>query len=581
MLSDLYRGGLRDGKVLSLTAGDHAWLQEGNMIFRVDLAGPTLGPSFALGAEEEVATLEDHVAVIKTADEGVRGMNVESGEDLWRIEADRRPYLERRRRFSMRWWYASTEHQTQVLRLDYKTGQFGPAQVLEHASFHAPTLYSWSDEEQLVAGRGRDLYFVHADGRAPEHRSLPAEPGGDPRFVVPFAGTWYVQGTGEGPDGPLTRLVPLNPARPTLTCDSLLFPSPASGDRLVIASASRAYVWGPDDERPSETYLGPVEYSSKAVVAGPYAAVLTDTGTLFVQGPAGHWSAFQSPGDALVEIVDHGGSPLLAISGAGLALCPIAEMAALGPGPQPLPVRTIATPAPTPPLADVTFVGQTTGQGIAMHPQFGRLTFDARTHPGTAKGEKIEILERDGTVVSVWKPVEDQPNATGTRDDVIPAPGSTGAAPSPPPAEPFESLHMLDRWRARAEATGVTTPPLLARVFAAYDSGPVNRSRLERAFFEVDPVAELDDGIPELLAEAGERRPLIGFAQDVEGAPIGFVPGATGVYCLDDGEFWECDESFEAWVEARFEDLEDDGATELLARLRELLQLPAPESNLA
>ena len=43
-------------------AGKRAWLQERNVVFGVDLDGPTLGPSFALGNGEELEEIEENLA---------------------------------------------------------------------------------------------------------------------------------------------------------------------------------------------------------------------------------------------------------------------------------------------------------------------------------------------------------------------------------------------------------------------------------------------------------------------------------------------------------------------------------------
>ena len=138
---------------------------------------------------------------------------------------------------------------------------------------------------------------------------------------------------------------------------------------------------------------------------------------------------------------------------------------------------------------------------------------------------------------------------------------------------------MLERWRARTDLAGVETPALLERVYEVFDRGRIERSALERLFTELDPEAVLDDDVVELLADDGEERHLVGFARDSEGNPIGFVAGESSVYKVDDGELWEPAESFTEWVEEQLAMLVDGGATELVERLRGLLELPAPGSK--
>jgi len=160
---------------------------------------------------------------------------------------------------------------------------------------------------------------------------------------------------------------------------------------------------------------------------------------------------------------------------------------------------------------------------------------------------------------------------------VLAAPDPVGSVPEPEEPKPFESSRMLERWRARTDAEGVETPALLERMYEVYDRGALERSTLERLFVELDPEAALDEDVVELLAEDGEQRHLVGFARDVEGNPIGFVAGDAGVYKVDDGELWESDESFEEWVEEQLDSLVDDGSTELVERIRKLLDFAGPE----
>lgn len=557
-----------DGRVWVTKHGTTFSLDHEGSVERV-LAHPG-GAGAAVGVCEGTIVVHD--------DGVVHGLSSETGETIFSRDLDDdaiplAPLSSRwpRTASAVRWWRSAGK----IFRLDVGTGELN----LVHDFERYPDS-TWTDDEQLIVGRKKELLTFSNAGQKIDERRWRKRLGDDPIGPILFAGEHYFAVHREGEEGNLVELVTLDSDNVTMTVAGRRDLVTASADLLVLTvvdgGAHAAVAW--DAAGRSERL--PLLTSGSVVSFGAAVGVTCRGGlaALAIPGPDGpRWVPFAVPFEGAPfasGIVGRDGAPdrLVITSHRKLMIVNVAEAASLGDGAQPVTLRSRSvSPSTGAEVAEVTFVGSS-GMAIAEHERFGRLTFNVGEHKGLKGGDRIELLDVDVqpgvTKLKAWKPAgEGGPSEVSER--VLEAP--TIKAPEAPR---FERQLYLERWLKRAKAAGIETPPLLARVLEAYDEGPGARSVIERLFSgELNPEAELMEELVEMLEDDGEDRVLVGFAEDVEGMAIGLIAGEPGVYTYDDGELYERWGSIDEWVKEALETAADVEEHDLAARARALLEV--------
>ncbi|MEO8698965.1 MAG: hypothetical protein ABI867_02945 [Kofleriaceae bacterium] len=544
----------------AIGSDDGIWLSGGNVAFRIDDRGRIVATHHIALDERTIAVVGK--LLIVEADSHVRAIDVTTGIERWRTPlAGATRVCHGDNGSGARWWYVRTEKLVTFRELDLARGTFRDRFESTKLANHA-----WCDHDMLVVGRGRTLVRIPRDGE-PVPVKLRDPPGDAARGPVPFAGSWYLAGDQAGE----VVVQPISGGA-TISCPGALDAVVASSAQLAVLvrrdTGMIATCWRAPDAAPAEVALD--THSAWIAAVGPAVVVVAGERVLVstVAGSPG-WIMLANPlkGGSPAPAM-HQGRPWIVVTHRGSAvLYALDDLRVVTPGPRAVTLHGHAvTPAGV--RGTVTSVGATSRAVVVDHPAHGRVTFvDTGSEPLTA-GEEIEILERRGTRV-VWRrgtEVTAKPTTT-----VLEPPEVSEAAASPR----FKSSRALARWQKRVAKQQVSTPPALVRLFELYDQSASTRTQIVAAIGELDPDATLEADVYTLLHDAGDRRVLFGFVDDVEGITIGLVAGSPAVWSYDDGALVEVAASVDAWIERR---LAQGNRPALAKAVRALLAPPPPAS---